>query len=241
MYSNICLIVYAIGFLDTSFNLCNQIMKKILIINASARSLDSQSRKLTDYFTGYLKTRVIDKTIIYRDLGNSEIPHISRQWIEADIKSDEERTSEEQDVLMLSDQYIKELHDTDIIILATPMYNWSIPSTLKAYIDQVMRLNKIFIINTEKGKQRYQGLLKEKNLVFILSRGSSGYEVGERNEYMNFQNTYLKFVFGIMGIQNLYEISINGTSKDPAELKMEMKKAEIQIENLVDKLFYEKQ
>lgn len=128
-------------------------MRKILIISASARGLASQSRKLTKYFINYLKTKTINKTIIYRDLGNSEIPHITQQWIDADIKSDEERTSEEQEVLMLSDQYIKELHDADIIILATPMYNWSIPSALKAYIDQVMRLNKIFTIDSSKGKQ----------------------------------------------------------------------------------------
>lgn len=216
-------------------------MKNILIINASARNLTSQSRNLSGYFIDYLETILSNKTIVYRDLGNPAIPHITQKWIEADVKHENERTSEEQDVLMLSDQCIKELHDADVIILATPMYNWSIPSTLKAYIDQIMRIDKTFTIDSTKGKQRYSGSLKEKNLVLLLSRGSSGYEVGERNEYMNFQDTYLKLVFGIMGIENLHEISINGTSKEPSEVKTEMDKAEIQIKNLVHELFYEKQ
>src|SRR5690606_2845665 len=117
-----------------------------------------------------------------------------------------------------------------------PMYNWSIPSTLKAYIDQIMRVNKTFIINPEKGEQRYIGLLKEKHLILILSRGSSGYEAGERNEHINFQSTYLKFVFGIMGIHNIHEISINGTSKNGTEMKKNITEAKSQIQHLIDKI-----
>lgn len=121
------------------------------------------------------------------------------------------------------------------------MYKWSIPSVLKSYIDQIMRLNEVFKINPKEGKDRYEGLLKGKQMILILSRGSSGYSSGERNEFMNFQDTYLKFVFGIMGIKNLHKISINGTSKDPIELNIEMKTVEIQIQNLVHEIFYEKQ
>jgi len=210
-------------------------MKKILIINASAREITSQSRSLSRYFTDYLDKISVPKKVLYRDLANCEIPHITQSWIDADTKSSNQRTESEREILKLSDQYLKELHESDIIVLATPMYNWSIPSSLKAYIDQIMRVDKAFSLNPEKGSQRYLGLFKEKKMILLLSRGSHGYEPGERNEYMNFQNTYLKFVFGIMGIKNIQEITVNGTSKNDDELKMEVKKAQNQIQSLIEK------
>jgi FMN-dependent NADH-azoreductase len=210
-------------------------MKKILVINASARSAISHSRSLSKYFTNYLETKSSDARVSYRDLGSSEVPHISEQWIDADIKTVEERTESEAEILKLSDLFLNEVHSSDIIVIATPMYNWSIPSVLKAYIDQIMRFNETFSVNLEKGGQQYIGLLKEKRLILLLSRGSRGYGPGERNEYMDFQSTYLKMVFGIMGIQQIYEISINGTSGNDLDLKKETDGAYVQIQNLIDK------
>jgi len=112
--------------------------------------------------------------------------------------------------------------------------------TQRIKIDQVMRVNEVFRINPKGGKDRYEGLLKNKKLVLVLSRGSSDYGPGERNEFMNFQDTYLKFVFGIMGVQYCYEVIIDGTSSaDDDVLREKMIITKSQIYELVNDQFDE--
>jgi FMN-dependent NADH-azoreductase len=161
-------------------------MKNILIINASANNIDSFSRKLSEAFLGHLNACGQNHNICFRDLGNSQIPHVSQRWIEADNKPLDNRSPEDFKVLSTSDSLIAELHKADIIALATPMYNWSIPSILKAYLDQVMRFNETFAAGLKEDGKRYQGLLENKVLFLLLSRGSQGYGRGERNEHMDF-------------------------------------------------------
>lgn len=197
-------------------------MKNILIINASANSRDSFSRKLSEAFLGYLNAAGYDHNICFRDLANSQIPHISQSWIEADSKPLGNRSPEDFKLLSTSDSLIAELHHADIIVLATPMYNWSIPSSLKAYLDQVIRFNETFVTGSKADAKRYLGLLENKVLFLLFSRGSQGYGKGERNEHMDFQSRYLEMVFGIMGIEKIYELAINGTKRNNQQLEEEL-------------------
>ncbi|WP_206106663.1 NAD(P)H-dependent oxidoreductase [Ilyomonas limi] len=114
------------------------------------------------------------------------------------------------------------------------MYNWSIPSTLKAYIDQILRVNETFKPDRANIQHPYVGLLEDKVLFLLLSRGSQGYEKGEYNERINFQSTYLKMVFNVIGISNIHVISVNGTSLDPENLKISMDTAQQNIRALID-------
>ncbi|MNR35681.1 FMN-dependent NADH-azoreductase 1 [compost metagenome] len=90
------------------------------------------------------------------------------------------------------------------------MYNWSVPSSLKAYIDQVLRVNETWEVNHEDQRNPYIGLLKNKSLFLLLSRGAQGYEKGGYNEHMNFQSDYLRTVFNIIGITDIQEVSVDG-------------------------------
>ncbi|GAA4802324.1 hypothetical protein GCM10023231_34110 [Olivibacter ginsenosidimutans] len=101
-------------------------MNNVLVINASARKERSLSRYMTNVFV---------------EVGQEHIPHITEKWIAAAFKLVERRTAEDIEALSISDQLITELKDADILVLGTPMYNWSVPSALKAYIDQVLRVN----------------------------------------------------------------------------------------------------
>jgi FMN-dependent NADH-azoreductase len=83
------------------------------------------------------------------------------------------------------------------------MYNWSIPSALKAYIDQILRVNETWKFNPANMQNPYIGLLENKTLFLLLSRGAQGYKKGEYNEHMDFQSTYLKTVFNIIEISNI--------------------------------------
>jgi FMN-dependent NADH-azoreductase len=209
-------------------------MKRLLIINSSARSLHSHSRKLAEVFTQHWKNKHVNPTITVRELGNANVPHMDENWISAAFTSKATRSVEQTQVLKTSDEYISELHEADVIALAAPMYNWSIPSTLKAYIDQILRINETWKPNPANNQHPYTGLLAHKTLFLLLSRGAQGYEDDGHNAHMNFQSTYLKTVFNIIGISNIHIIAVNGTSLDAEQLKKSIDTAHQQIKDLIE-------
>jgi FMN-dependent NADH-azoreductase len=210
-------------------------VKNVLVINSSARSLHSQSRKLTEVFIDHWKTIHNDSIIRFRELGNTDVPHVNDLWVAAAFKPEAKRSEEEKQALKISDTYISELREADVIVLGAPMYNWSIPSSLKAYIDQVLRVNETFKRNPVNGQNPYIGLLENKILFLLLSRGDEGYETGEYNEHMNFQSTYLKTVFNIIGISRIQVIAVNGRSHDAEKFKKSVETAHQNIRDLMEK------
>jgi FMN-dependent NADH-azoreductase len=209
-------------------------MKKVLVINASARTLNSHSRKLTDVFIDSWKSIHPRAPITFRELGNTYVPHVSEKWIAAAFKPESARLPEEIEALKTSDVYITELRNADIIVVGAPMYNWSIPSSLKAYIDQIMRVNETFKVDPTDRHHPYIGLLKNKTLILLLSRGDEAYEKGKYNEHMNFQSTYLTTVFNIIGIRNIHVIAVNGTSLDWVKLQKSTEASHQSIKELIE-------
>jgi FMN-dependent NADH-azoreductase len=209
-------------------------MKKVLVINSSARGSNSNSRKLVEVFLGHWKNSHTDPMISFRELGNTDVPHVNEKWITASFKPAAERNADEIETLKASDTYIAELREADVIVLAAPMYNWSIPSTLKAYIDQVMRVNETFKIDPNNTQHPYIGLLENKTMYLLLSRGGQGYEKGEPNEHMNFQSTYLMTIFNIMGISNIQMVAVNGASLDKERFKYAVAAAHQNIKDMME-------
>ncbi|MDO5609007.1 MAG: aminotransferase class V-fold PLP-dependent enzyme [Capnocytophaga sp.] len=109
---------------------------------------------------------------------------------------------------LLGIQFV-ELKENDIYVLATPMYNWSIPSGLKAYIDQIMRINETWKFRSGTPDGDYVGLLTHKKMFLLSSRGDTGYGKHEKNAHMNFQTTYLSFIFRMMGVTDITVISLD--------------------------------
>jgi FMN-dependent NADH-azoreductase len=186
-------------------------MKKLLIINASARSDRSISRFMTQVFVDVWSQNHPDDQIVYREVGQGNIPHVSEQWIAAAFKPANLRDSTDQEALKISDELVAELKDADVIVVGTPMYNWSVPSALKAYIDQVLRVNETMLVSSANFRNPYKGLLNDKEVYLLMVRGNLGYDAGDFYEHMDFQTNYLKTVFGIMGIDNVKHIALNGT------------------------------
>ncbi|MEH6305646.1 NAD(P)H-dependent oxidoreductase [Olivibacter sp. CPCC 100613] len=177
-------------------------MKKLLIINASVRNERSYSRKLAQLFVENWKSKYPQDIFTYRDLGSEIIPGIDEPWIASAFIKPADRTEANQKALKLSDELVKELKENDVYVIATPMYNWSIPSGMKAYIDQVMRINETWKFRSGVPDGDYVGLLENKKMFILSSRGDTGYGESEKNEHMNFQTSYLKFVFGMMGVKD---------------------------------------
>lgn len=184
-------------------------MKNLLIINASVRKEKSNSRKLSELFVENWKLKHHNDIFNYREVGTEIIPNIDELWITSAFTKTSDKTADNQKALKLSNELIKELKYNDIFVLATPMYNWSIPSGLKAYIDQIMRINETWKFRSGFPDGDYVGLLENKKMFILSSRGDTGYGENEKNEHMNFQTTYLKFIFGNIGIKDITVFSLD--------------------------------
>ncbi|NJI73257.1 NAD(P)H dehydrogenase [Sphingobacterium kitahiroshimense] len=206
-------------------------MKKILIINASARKERSLSRYMTNIFVETWKVKNQNDVIFYREVGQEQIPHVSEKWIAGAFKPSELRTAEDLEALKISDKLIAELKDADIIVLGTPMYNWSVPSALKAYIDQVLRVQETVLISKDDPLNPYKGLMKNKKVYLLMVRGNFGYEPGEFYEHMDFQTNYLKTVFRIMGIDDVEHLAINGVDAQARDLESVAERVRFLINN----------
>lgn len=184
-------------------------MNRVLIINASVRNEKSHSRRLTQLFVENWKNKNPKDMFSYREVGLKDIPPINEKWISSAFIKPDERTKENQSGVQFSDELVKEFKAHNVYVLGTPMYNWSIPSGLKSYIDQLMRINETWKFRSGQPDGDYVGLLENKKMFILSSRGDTGYGKNEKNEHMNYQTTYLKFVFGIMGIDDISIFSLD--------------------------------
>jgi len=131
-------------------------MKNILLIQSSPRESESYSQRVADSIVNEIKDRNPSTAVTFRDLAEDPLPHVGPAFSSALSAKPEELTAEQSDALALSDALIEELQTADIVVLAVPMHNFGIPSTLKAWIDHVVRAGRTFTYS-EGGPE---GLLK---------------------------------------------------------------------------------
>lgn len=172
-------------------------MTTLLIVNSSPRS-QSVSRRLTRHFAGEWKKRNADVRIIERDLSADALPFVDESWIEASRTPEAQRTAEHQKLLQLSDTLIDEVTSADTIVLGVPMHNFSIPASLKAWIDQIARAGKTFSY-TDQGPK---GMIPNKKVFAIVSRGGP-YAPDSPAASMDFQVPYLQKVLGFLGLTDI--------------------------------------
>lgn len=168
-------------------------MAHILHLDSSPRER-SISRALTKQFVNVWKQIHPDDAIMYRDLGRHPVPPIDEAWIAAAFSPPEQLTPSLAAALMTSDELIEELLVANLYVFGIPMYNYSVPASFKAYIDQVVRVRRTFIV----GVDGYEGLLKNKKALVITTRGGS-----YAGEPLDFQEPYLRAVFDFIGITDI--------------------------------------
>jgi FMN-dependent NADH-azoreductase len=174
-------------------------MKRILHIDSSPRGDRSISRSLTQEFISRWKETFPGDTVTYRDLGHYPVPLVDESWIAASFTPPEQITSQVATALTISDQLIDELLAADVCIFGIPMYNYSVPANFKAYIDQIVRIRRTFIVN-ERGE--YQGLVHNKKMVVITARGGA-FSPGTPYAEFDFQEPFLRTVFNLMGVTDI--------------------------------------
>ncbi len=179
-------------------------MTTILHLNSSVRSAGSVSRQLTAEFIEKLKAAHPGAKIIERDLAAQPVPHLSEAMMGAFFTPAEQRSAEQASLVKLSDELVAELQSADVIVVGAPMYNFSVSSTLKSWIDHVARAGVTFKY-TETGPV---GLVTGKKFYIFTSRGGV-YSTGPAKA-LDFHETYLRGVLGFLGITDVNFVHSEG-------------------------------
>lgn len=194
--------------------------QRILELSASGRSDGSVTRELSNDLITALQDRHGVAEVTRRDL-SAGVPFVNEAWISANFTADEERTDEHNDTLAYSNELVAELQNADTIVIGVPVYNFSIPATLKAWVDMIARARLTFRY-TEDGPV---GLLTGKKAYLVVATG--GVPVGSP---VDFATPYLRHALAFVGITDVEIIAADRINSDAAE---SLDRARMQMAELV--------
>ncbi len=181
-------------------------MKNILLIQSSPRGSESYSQKVARSVVSDLEERHPGANLVVRDLAQNPPPHVGPAFVGGIATGPEQRTPEQNKALALSDVLIDELTAADIVVLAVPMHNFGPPSTLKAWIDHVVRVGRT-VSYSHAGPE---GKLKGKRVILVLARGGV-YSDGPAKS-LDFQEPYLRAILGFIGLTDIDVVHVEGAA-----------------------------
>jgi FMN-dependent NADH-azoreductase len=185
-------------------------MGSLLFVTSSLMGDKSQSRQVaTDYVASVRKANPGLK-VVERHLTPDTIPHLGMDALAGLGTAPESRTPAQTAAVALADGIIEEVEAADTIVLAVPMYNFSVPSTLKAWLDHVARAGRTFKY-TANGPE---GQLKGKRVIVVVSRGGV-YTGDSPAKGMDFQEPYLRTFFGFLGVTDVSFVQLEGQAVGP--------------------------
>lgn len=198
-------------------------MKTLLLIHTSLRGTASLSSSLAaDYVTRWQANNPAGR-LISRDLAEDPVPHLTAEGFAAFTTAARDHDSEQRDLVAMSDELIAELQQADEILIALPMHNFGIPSTLKAYFDHIARAGVTFRY-TENGPT---GLLTDKRAIVFATRG--GKYLGTS---LDTQTRYMKNFLRFLGIADTQFVYAEGTAMGKDSLEQSIEYARQQIREL---------
>jgi FMN-dependent NADH-azoreductase len=168
----------------------------------------SFSRQLTSEFVAKWRDSHPAGRVMERDLARITLAPPNAQWVAAAYTPEANRTPEQKALLATSDELIADLQAAGEYVFGVSMHNFSIPSSLKLWLDQIVRAGKTF--SYEGGAPA--GLLRDKKATFLVATGGV-YEQGTPAAAMNFVEPYLRSVFGFLGVTDVTFINASGTSR----------------------------
>lgn len=205
---------------------------KLLEIQSSVRKVDSISRSLSDEFIKNLQAVHSGAQHQRRDVGSNPPEHPTDLWVKANYTLPEERSPEMIAALIHSETLIEELLWADHLLLGVPMYNLSVPSTFKAYLDNIIRINRTFTFDQDT--YAFQGLAKGRKAL-IITPSSGNFVVGTQRETMNFCDTYLRCVLGFIGIEDVTVVPVPDQFMSDEIRQREIATARTKLMNLATK------
>ncbi len=170
---------------------------KLLHLDSSILGQNSVSRQLTAAVVDTVRQKHAAVSVSYRDLAAQPIAHLSGEIIGANFTAEADWTDTQRQESALSNALIEEFLATDVLVIGAPMYNFSIPSQLKSWVDRVAAAGRTF----KYGANGPEGLAGGKKVVIVSSRG--GVYSNEQGQLMDFQEDYLRTVLGFLGITDI--------------------------------------
>jgi FMN-dependent NADH-azoreductase len=194
---------------------------KLLHVDSSILGDGSVSRALTASIVARWRDRVPDLEVATRDLASEPLHHLSGALFVARSLPEEQRNPEQQRDILASDQALDEFLAADVVVVGAPMYNFGIPSQLKAWIDRLAVVGRTFRY-TESGPV---GLAGGKTVIVASSRGGI-YSAGSPLESIDFQERYLTAIFRFFGVEDLRFFRAEGLNLSPDHKQRAVEDAE---------------
>lgn len=182
-------------------------MSQLLRIDASARRGRSLTRQLTEAFVAQWLYREPDARVTRRDVGVAPPPAVSEAWIAAAFAG-EGRSDKQRELLTLSDELIGEVEAADLILIGAPMYNYGMPAALKAWFDQIIRIDRTFSFDLARGDKPLAPVLSGKQVVVLASWGEFGFEPGGQNAAHNHLVPHIRTCSRYLGAESFDFLAI---------------------------------
>ena len=211
---------------------------KILNVQSSASLERSLTRRLSDNFLASLKKHVSSIKIEELDLVKYPPPFMTPDWI-AGAFSNTPITKQQQAALDKSDAYISQVERTDLVVIGTPMYNYGMPATLKAWFDQVARINKTFSFDLSRGDFPIKPILSGKKLVVFTSSGEFDFQNGGLRSACNHLVPHIKSCAHYLGVdieRDFYHVGIEYQEFKDKRHEQSKNEAFAGIQSLVDEI-----
>ncbi|WP_417528825.1 FMN-dependent NADH-azoreductase [Marinomonas shanghaiensis] len=218
-------------------------MKNILHIDSSVRRTDNSTQSYNSisksfgrcFIDTWLNKNHQDR-VVNRDLGLNPPTFICQDWIAAAFTPEQKRSKAQKLALAESDTYFNEVVQADVILITAPMYNYGMPAVLKAWFDQMLRVNKTFTFDLARGDFPIEPILSGKTLVLLTSSGEFGFGVGGVREQMNHLGPHIKELAKYLGVDTFYEIGSEYQEFADDRHASSVKKAKQDIAALVNRL-----
>lgn len=197
-------------------------MRTLLRLDASSQTAQSHSRGLADYYETRWRAHHPQGKVLTRDLARDPIPHLDEATVAVFYAGGHPSEGEIPSGITLSDQLISELKDADDVVISSAVYNFGMPSALKAWIDHVVR----FGATIASGERGPVGLLAGKRVCFLTAQGSTP------DRSPDYQHPVLQAVFAYIGIQKMDWVSLEGTRIPDGKLEARVRNARSAIDSL---------
>ncbi|MBZ9935310.1 FMN-dependent NADH-azoreductase [Mesorhizobium sp. BR1-1-16] len=181
-------------------------MTNILFVSSSPRGAASQSSKVAEQLIAGIRAEDPTATVTRRDLAANPLPHLDGEFLGAIFGPAEAHTVEQTRLLALSDQLVDEIFAADVIVIASAMINFTVPSTLKSWFDFIARRGRTF----SYGENGPEGLVKGKRVVVVEAKGGI-YSDGPMKVH-DYQQPWMRFMLGFLGMTDVEVIYVEGQS-----------------------------
>jgi FMN-dependent NADH-azoreductase len=211
-------------------------MKTLLVINSSGRVSRSVTRQLTQRFATRWQENHPGAAIVHRDVGLRPPSPLDEAWIAAAYSRPENYTAVMNAALAESETLIAEIEAAAAIVIGAPMYNFGMPSPLKAYFEQVIRVRRTFDFNLDDNANPYRPLLASRPVTIITSAGSTGFEPGGESAAINFLDAPLQISLSLIGLADIEFIRVSPADSDDSRFAASLAAAEKVIDDAVARL-----